>query len=407
MSLNSLIRIFLISSVGAVIVDLFKFQSVEVRKDLLIKNICQISKQSSSGVSAPLTTYCNASKASLQNYSMQFLSGILKDSSLHLQKQSTGYEIERMNIGLFSLYLSFISAMIPLGTCACGALDLWYGLVVLLHSLLITSTSYIEEEHQFWYFAITTSFFIIFLSDQRTLLNIMPRGQKLSMTELALCCKHAAPYFSVMVLFRIIRAWNQTGIKWLSQKDISSSLLLRDNRTPLILLIFISLALILYLFFWKASKFYRTVSAVAILLVFIHKIIALKGSIVWPFSINGVAEARVVFAVCLIMLLKSATSNRVDVWKRLRPITALSSLLSNSSYIGDNAKLQNTERLTDFQESNDCVTRKSVEKVEYSGGGPFHAFLLLYIILQRPHNIVWLCLVLIMERVITRITCQR
>ena len=394
-----------ISSVGTVIVDLLKFLPDEARKEQIRRNICQLSKQSSSVES--LIGYCNMNQTSLSNSTPEFLTGILRDSSLHLQKQSSEYQIDKMNFGLVFLCLSFIFTLITLKTCTLSALDLWFGLVILLHSLLITSTSYIEEEHQFWYFVITTSIIVVFSLDWHISLTTLPEDTRMSTKDVMLSYKCSVPYFLILLTFRVTKAWNQTGIKWLDQPDISSFLLLGDNRRLLITLIFISLVLILYCYFWKTSKFYRTVSAVALTFVFIHKVIALKGSTIWPFSFNGIVEARIVFSGCIFVLFNSIISSHTNAWQRMRIISVLLKFLSNSSYVDDKLAAKVTSTGTNPRESHKDTANNSPESKECYKEGYFHALLLLYITLQRPHNIIWLCLITIIERMLNYIRCQR
>lgn len=70
----------------------------------------------------------------------------------------------------------------------------------LFHLLSLFSTSFIEEEHQFWFYFLSTYFLLITI-EEKSLNN-----------------------FLVFALCRLIRSWNQTGNKWLHLQDIGDFL---------------------------------------------------------------------------------------------------------------------------------------------------------------------------------------
>lgn len=70
----------------------------------------------------------------------------------------------------------------------------------LFHILSMFSTSFIEEEHQFWYYFLSTYFLLITI-EEKSFKN-----------------------FSFLILCRLIRSWNQTGNKWLHLQDIGDFL---------------------------------------------------------------------------------------------------------------------------------------------------------------------------------------
>jgi ethanolaminephosphotransferase len=70
----------------------------------------------------------------------------------------------------------------------------------LFHIISLFSSSFIEEEHQTWYYLLST-YLLIRTIEQKSL-----------------------KYFFLLVLSRLIRSWNQTGNKWLSLLDIGDFL---------------------------------------------------------------------------------------------------------------------------------------------------------------------------------------
>ncbi|CAG9859863.1 unnamed protein product [Phyllotreta striolata] len=81
-----------------------------------------------------------------------------------------------------------------------------------LHPLTFISSSYVEEEHQFWYFFNT----LIFL----TQLTIFSKSKNYLGTFYC---------FMILVIFRFIRTMNATGDKWLNHPDLSDWFLKTEN----------------------------------------------------------------------------------------------------------------------------------------------------------------------------------
>ena len=66
----------------------------------------------------------------------------------------------------------------------------------LFHLFSLFSTSFIEEEHQFWFYFLST-YFVLITIEEKSFQN-----------------------FIFLILCRLIRSWNQTGNKWLHLQDI-------------------------------------------------------------------------------------------------------------------------------------------------------------------------------------------
>jgi ethanolaminephosphotransferase len=70
----------------------------------------------------------------------------------------------------------------------------------LFHMVSLFSSSFIEEEHQCWYYLLS-SYLLIITIEEKSLKNLF-----------------------LLILSRLIRSWNQTGNKWLHQNDIGDFL---------------------------------------------------------------------------------------------------------------------------------------------------------------------------------------
>ncbi|KAE8743758.1 hypothetical protein FOCC_FOCC009590 [Frankliniella occidentalis] len=88
----------------------------------------------------------------------------------------------------------------------------------LLHTISLSASSLIEEEHQTWYFLWITFMLILFFSSSFS-------DPKFSF--------HQFQLFSIMLGHRILRKLNQTGDKWASLPDIADWLEMTDNKVIL------------------------------------------------------------------------------------------------------------------------------------------------------------------------------
>lgn len=96
----------------------------------------------------------------------------------------------------------------------------FYAFLSILYLVSLFSSSFIEEEHQIWYFFDTTQiFFLVY--------NI---------------CKKLKKYFDIILMLillitnRLLRTINQTGNKWVHLKDFGD--ILRENESKFFLLFF-------------------------------------------------------------------------------------------------------------------------------------------------------------------------
>ncbi|PIK42265.1 putative GPI ethanolamine phosphate transferase 2 [Apostichopus japonicus] len=145
-------------------------------------------------------------------------------------------------VGLFSLLLGYLlrKPFTRLGHISpfesIGAKGLVVGTVI--HTASLLSSSFDEEEHQTWYFLSTTLLLLLMLE----LISLLGRKDAeqvpWSILFITLGC---------LMLFRIQRSWNQTGIKWAHMPDVGDWFLRPDHRVYLTTLMVVSIVII-YLF---------------------------------------------------------------------------------------------------------------------------------------------------------------
>ena len=155
---------------------------------------------------------------------------------------------------------------------------------LLLHNISLLSTSFIEEEHQTWYFLTTTYHFVllykIYLKNtsarlyEETSLNTsgpdvasstrnLVTGQVNSKQDLKdhvgertdkTSGRTSVCVFILLLCDRTLRSWNQTGIKWADQPDVEDWLVNPENKTVLSLLTITSLLGITLSIFYRIRE---------------------------------------------------------------------------------------------------------------------------------------------------------
>jgi ethanolaminephosphotransferase len=91
---------------------------------------------------------------------------------------------------------------------------IYCAMTIVLYSVLMLASSYVEEEHNFWYWATSGWFFVIFIDSMR---------KDWSNRWLF------HPALMILVLHRVIRRWNQTGQKYAGADDIVNSGIFHSN----------------------------------------------------------------------------------------------------------------------------------------------------------------------------------
>lgn len=122
------------------------------------------------------------------------------------------------------------------------------------HALSLFSSSFIEEEHQTWYFLTCTV--ILFLSCRKFYFSLSKKLKNfriistLDILKWMWNANYLTIYatFSVLILHRISRKWNQVGNKWQHISDISDWLNEKRNAPFLLVCILISQFLLIIYF---------------------------------------------------------------------------------------------------------------------------------------------------------------
>ena len=320
---------------------------------------------------------------------------------------------------------------------------------VLIHAFSLLSSSFVEEEHQTWYFFTSTLFIIIFceksaifcvrkkrndsgvsgqnavqsesLEDQNSRryrndktfdlgkdfrnaeipdtftdvnLDSLSTTKEENVKSLSstkayfsreaaqrVTCKYGVLWncFFVVVLLalgRLSRAWNQTGIKWADRADIGDWLVKPENKTALSMTYVISLLVILCFRYHRQDILTSIVFIIGIAHAHLYRTVT--GSLQLPWLPNeqitkGISEARSTYCCVATMV----------VWNAFR--------------------LCKINRSIDKRQ----LFKEYIHEVCGSLEGFFSGFLLLEVIVQRPHNAVLLADFVIQEHIMSKIFWKR
>ncbi|KAJ4354026.1 major facilitator super transporter protein [Didymosphaeria variabile] len=134
-----------------------------------------------------------------------------------MSSTASNYDVPRLIIGTV---LTFVSVLVTLFTLPSlrriTPPGVAYTLTIILYSVLMFASSYVEEEHNFWYWATSGWFFCLFISKSRK------EWQSKFVFH---------PAIMLLVTHRIIRRWNQTGQKYAGADDIVHSGIFHGNTS--------------------------------------------------------------------------------------------------------------------------------------------------------------------------------
>lgn len=187
------------------------------------------------------------------------------------------------------------------------------------HTLSLASSSFVEEEHQIWYFLLNTLCLAVFQDVSRKYFR--ERRDSLDEDDLLLPSKDshpsgkpkseiysekwlalATPPFTLLCC-RLLRSLNQTGVQWAHLPDVGHWLNSSEHKTVLSLLAAVCLVLIYFLVQRRCSWVSKVALALGLLGVYSYR--AAVGNVSFPWqhatrnTSKGTVEARFVYVFIL------------------------------------------------------------------------------------------------------------
>ncbi|RHZ52439.1 hypothetical protein Glove_461g70 [Diversispora epigaea] len=184
-----------------------------------------------------------------------FYKEFITEASYLLSSSSSDYNIESMCWGLLFMGFASISFILILTSKNIQGkmifinkenyrLDLFVTLSIVAFCVTLFASSFIEEEHQFWYFWMQTAWFGLLFNSFKS--NNYLKDSRLTMISLG-----------QMILVRLIRSWNQTGQKYAGEVDIRFYL----NRSYVLLMWILIFGSMIFFTIETLSTIYSSLSS--------------------------------------------------------------------------------------------------------------------------------------------------
>lgn len=133
----------------------------------------------------------------------------MREAQETMSSTASNYDVSRLMLGTsLALVICGLSYLALPSLRPVSSAGLYYTLTLALYSILMFASSYVEEEHNFWYWATSAWFFYLFITSMRK-------------EWTSRWIFH--PAIVALALHRVIRRWNQTGQKYAGADDIVTS----------------------------------------------------------------------------------------------------------------------------------------------------------------------------------------
>eukprot|EP00117_Sycon_ciliatum_P013327 scpid34275/ scgid14035/ GPI ethanolamine phosphate transferase 2; GPI7 homolog; Phosphatidylinositol-glycan biosynthesis class G protein len=201
---------------------------------------------------------------------------------------------------LFTDRSAWLNMVSPIAGMSARARALAVGGVV--HLLFLSASSFVEEEHQVWYF-LTTSL-VLFSGIQNCVSGAGAGCAKLLPSQ-------ASPFILSLALLRLMRSWCQTGDKWLHLPDLSSWLAAEKRIVARSVTGALALVTVAAVFCVKFRQRHIPAWCLGLLLpgllfAFLARLamgsFAVPGVVAVLLSSDGYLESHVVYVLCIVIV---------------------------------------------------------------------------------------------------------
>ncbi|KAJ4337630.1 major facilitator super transporter protein [Didymella glomerata] len=150
----------------------------------------------------------------------QHLNKFMHEAQDVMSSAASNYNVPRLFIGTgLAVLICILSLLAVPSLRPISSAGLYYSLTLTLYAVLMFASSYVEEEHNFWYWIASGWFFYLYLTSLR---------QKKSNSWLL------HPALMALAILRVVRRWNQTGQKFAGADDIVNSGIFHGNNSILL-----------------------------------------------------------------------------------------------------------------------------------------------------------------------------
>lgn len=148
---------------------------------------------------------------------------------------------------------------------------------IVFHAISTSSSSFIEEEHQIWYYLNNTIWIILYAMETRHVMNVKPPKKEAPIEESQSIAHHHLKWALLFCGHLIARRLNQTGDKWLNVADIGDWLQMEENRIWNSLFMSTSLLLVYFTCMDFGSILTNVLTVTACMLIYYYR--TLNGSV--------------------------------------------------------------------------------------------------------------------------------
>lgn len=137
-----------------------------------------------------------------------------------MSSAASNYDVSRLFLGTgLAVLICTLSLFTIPSLRSISSTGLYFFLTLALYAVLMFASSYVEEEHNFWYWITSGWFFYLFLHNRR---------------DNKSTARILHPALMALVIHRIVRRWNQTGQKFAGADDIVTSGIFHGSNSILL-----------------------------------------------------------------------------------------------------------------------------------------------------------------------------
>ncbi|CAM1309020.1 PIGG (predicted) [Pycnogonum litorale] len=201
-----------------------------------------------------------------------FMHVLLCTGSCHQSILCTDYKYLAAVVVIISCHLHYLTSGVRLDAlvtkvCRPRRSEYLYILGLVLHCLSLTSSSFVEEEHQIWYFFVTTACAIVLFRNIRSSTESYSKPLN----------SETVTWFVALIILRLIRSWNQTGDQWAHLPDIGNFLNEPENKSLLSILVLVSFVVVILMKLNEMS--YSSIGLLAVGLYYVYTMRVATGTV--------------------------------------------------------------------------------------------------------------------------------
>lgn len=231
---------------------------------------------------------------------------------------------------------------------------------IAFHAFSLASSSFVEEEHQTWYYFFNSFCILLFITDVKSTFKtqIKSRWRQKLLTWLTFFLSHI-----------FARKLNQTGDKWINLPDFGDYLVKEENT--LLLTFFVIFGLVTVFYSLKDERWSTWMSlSISLCLTSIYAYRGTTGVVVFPLDTRYSDVCLALFWIGVCLILFSSVTNRATT--RIETLITLTVLVSSLIHKPHNIVLNGlcvvtcsfvTDRIKETARWSDTITDRTLVRI--------------------------------------------